>query len=110
MGRSDEIVKRLSDLDIRPDNFSVSSEVMHSRQTVKPLTFERQTSWTVFKIQSDVVNFIKGWTDILKVSQLVACLRGSVAEVLQDVPGNKVTDLTTIEKALEYRFEDSHFT
>ncbi|GBL99438.1 Transposon Ty3-I Gag-Pol polyprotein [Araneus ventricosus] len=42
--------------------------------------------------------------------QLVASLRGSAAEVLQGIPANKFTDITTIEKALESRFGDSHLT
>ncbi|GBN70391.1 hypothetical protein AVEN_55137-1 [Araneus ventricosus] len=36
--------------------------------------------------------------------------RGSAAEVLQGIPADKLTDLTTIEKALESRFGDSHLT
>ncbi|GBM40501.1 hypothetical protein AVEN_248387-1 [Araneus ventricosus] len=41
-------------------------------------------------------------------SQLVASLRGSAAEVLQGIPSDKLTDLMTIENALEARFGDSH--
>ncbi|GBN76318.1 hypothetical protein AVEN_228123-1, partial [Araneus ventricosus] len=51
-----------------------------------------------------------GWTDFVKASQLVASLRGSAAEVLQGIPADKLSDLTTIEKALESRFGDSHLT
>ncbi|GBN97790.1 hypothetical protein AVEN_177674-1 [Araneus ventricosus] len=43
-------------------------------------------------------------------NQLVASLRGSSAEVLQGIPSDKLTDLTTIEKALKARFVDSHLT
>ncbi|GBN97240.1 hypothetical protein AVEN_46627-1 [Araneus ventricosus] len=43
-------------------------------------------------------------------SQLVASLRGSAAEVLQGIPADKLTELTTVEKALESRFGDSHLT
>ncbi|GBL98624.1 hypothetical protein AVEN_139300-1 [Araneus ventricosus] len=76
-----------------------------------PLTrFDGQTSWTVFKTQFDVVSSTNGWTDFVKASQLVASLRGSAAEVLQGIPADKLTDLTTIEKALESRFGDSHLT
>ncbi|GBN32416.1 hypothetical protein AVEN_169511-1 [Araneus ventricosus] len=45
-----------------------------------------------------------------ELSELVASLRGSAAEVLQGIPADKLTDLTTIEKALEARFGDSHLT
>ncbi|GBM46444.1 hypothetical protein AVEN_78588-1 [Araneus ventricosus] len=83
---------------------------MSSRQTVKPLTFDGQTSWTVFKTQFVVMSFTNGWTDFVKVSQLVASLRGSAVEVLQGIPADKLTDLTTIEKALQSRFGDSHLT
>ncbi|GBN14407.1 hypothetical protein AVEN_192142-1 [Araneus ventricosus] len=83
---------------------------MSSRPTVKPLTFDGQTSWTVFKTQFDVVSSTNGWKDFVKASQLVASLRGSAAEVLQGIPADKLTDLTTIEKALESRFGDSHLT
>ncbi|GBN11087.1 hypothetical protein AVEN_2001-1 [Araneus ventricosus] len=46
---------------------------------------------------------MKGMIDKVKAS-----LRGSAAEVLQEIPADKLTDLTTIEKALESRFGDSH--
>ncbi|GBL75460.1 hypothetical protein AVEN_194637-1 [Araneus ventricosus] len=37
-------------------------------------------------------------------------VQGSAAEVPQGIPADKLTNLTTIEKALESRFGDSHFT
>ncbi|GBN54821.1 hypothetical protein AVEN_133110-1 [Araneus ventricosus] len=85
-------------------------ELTYSRPTVKSLTFDGQTSWTVFKTQFDVVSSANGWNNRVKVSQLVASLRGSAAEVLQRIPSDKLTDLTTIESALEARFGDSHLT
>ncbi|GBM70785.1 hypothetical protein AVEN_127333-1 [Araneus ventricosus] len=78
--------------------------------TIKSLTFDGQTSWRVFKTQLDVVSSTNGWTDFVKASQLVASLSGSAAEVLQGIPADKLTDLTTIEKALESRFGNSHLT
>ncbi|GBL77781.1 hypothetical protein AVEN_234609-1 [Araneus ventricosus] len=105
-----DIERRLSELEIRPFSFSASPEFMHSRPTIKSLTFDGQTSWTVFKTQFDVVSSTNGWTDFVKASQLVASLRGSAAEVLQGIPADKLTDLTIIEKALESRFGDSHLT
>ncbi|GBM12525.1 hypothetical protein AVEN_188697-1 [Araneus ventricosus] len=87
----------------------VKSEVK-GKPTIKSLTFDEQTSWTVFKTQFDVVSSTNGWTDFVKASQLVASLRGSAAEVLQGIPADKLTDLTIIEKALESRFGDSHLT
>ncbi|GBN04154.1 hypothetical protein AVEN_119020-1 [Araneus ventricosus] len=83
---------------------------MHPRPTIKSLTFDGRTSWTVFKTQLDVVSSTNGWTDFEKASQLVSSLRGSTAEVLQGIPADKLTDLMTIEKALESRFGESHFT
>ncbi|GBO35538.1 hypothetical protein AVEN_164916-1 [Araneus ventricosus] len=76
----------------------------------KPLTFDGQASRTVFKTQFDVVSSTNGWTDFVKAGQLVASLRGSAAEVLQGIPADKLTDLTTIEKASESIFGDSHLT
>ncbi|GBN76873.1 hypothetical protein AVEN_132878-1 [Araneus ventricosus] len=102
--------RRLGDLETRPNNFPANPEFMYSRPTVKPLTFYGLTSWTVFKTQFDDVSSTNGWTDSMKASQLVASLRGSAAEVLQGIPDDKLTDLTTIEKALESRFGDSHLT
>ncbi|GBM61024.1 hypothetical protein AVEN_16537-1 [Araneus ventricosus] len=109
-GKIGEIERRLSELEDRPFSFSASPEFMHIRPTIKSLTFDGQTSWTVFKTQFDVVSSTNGWTDFVKASQLVALLRGSAAEVLQGIPADKLTDLTTIEKALESRFGDSHLT
>ncbi|GBN47255.1 hypothetical protein AVEN_112569-1 [Araneus ventricosus] len=48
--------------------------------------------------------------DFEKASQLVALLRGSAVEVLQGIPADKLIVLTTIEKALESKFRDSHLT
>ncbi|KAF8789305.1 hypothetical protein HNY73_007249 [Argiope bruennichi] len=56
--------KRLSELEDRPNNFIPSPEFSYTRPTVKPLTFDRQTSWTVFKTQFDVVSSTNGWTDV----------------------------------------------
>ncbi|GBM90141.1 hypothetical protein AVEN_85235-1 [Araneus ventricosus] len=109
-GKIGEIERRLSELEDRPFSFLASPEFMHIRPNIKSLTFDGQTSWTVFKTQFDVVSSTNGWTDFVKASQLVASLRGSAAEVLQGIPAVKLTDLTTIEKALESRFGDSHLT
>ncbi|GBM61247.1 hypothetical protein AVEN_145423-1 [Araneus ventricosus] len=108
--KTSDLERRLSDLETRPNNFPANPEFMYSRPTVKPLIFEELTSWTVFKTQFDVVSSTNGWTDSVKASQLVASLRGSAAEVLQGIPADKLTNLTTIEKALESRFGDSHLT
>ncbi|GBO40221.1 hypothetical protein AVEN_154252-1 [Araneus ventricosus] len=102
--------RRIRELEERSNYFPASPEFISFRPTVKPLTFDGQTSWTFFKTQFDVVSFTNGWTDFVKASQLVASLRGSAAEVLQGIPADKLTDLTTVEKALESRFRDSHLT
>ncbi|GBO06872.1 Retrovirus-related Pol polyprotein from transposon opus [Araneus ventricosus] len=44
----------MSDLERRPNNFPANPEFMYSGPTVKPLTIDGQTSWTVFKTQFDV--------------------------------------------------------
>ncbi|GFT04935.1 CCHC-type domain-containing protein [Nephila pilipes] len=102
--------KRLCDLEEKPISSLPSSEVIYSRPTVKPLTFDGQTSWSVFKTQFDVVNSSNGWMDRAKASQLVASLGGSAAEVLQGIRAGNLTDLTTIERVLESRFGDRHLT
>ncbi|GBL80056.1 hypothetical protein AVEN_29069-1 [Araneus ventricosus] len=107
-GKIGDIERRLSELEDTPFSFSASPEFMHTRPTIKPLTFDGQTSWTGFKTQFDVVSSTNGWSDFVKANQLVALLRGSAAEVLQGISSEKFTDLTTIEKALESRFGDSH--
>ncbi|GBO23545.1 hypothetical protein AVEN_216605-1 [Araneus ventricosus] len=58
----------------------------------------------------DLVSSANGWNNLVKASQLVASLRGSAAEAVKGIPSEKLTDLTTIEKALEARFGDSHLT
>ncbi|GBM25441.1 hypothetical protein AVEN_7693-1, partial [Araneus ventricosus] len=105
-----DLEKRLSELEDRPINFPANPDLTYSRPTVKSLTFDGQTSWTVFKTQFDVVSSANGWNNRVKASQLVASLRGSAAEVLQGIPSDKLTDLMAIENALEARFEDSHLT
>ncbi|KAF8766552.1 Gypsy retrotransposon integrase-like protein 1 [Argiope bruennichi] len=109
-GKISVLEKRLCDLEERPINSMPSSEVMYSRTTVKPLTFDRQTSWSVSKTQFDVGSSSNGWTDHVKASQLVASFRGSSAEVLQGIPAGNWADLTTIERALKFRFGDIRLT
>ncbi|GBM15617.1 hypothetical protein AVEN_95252-1 [Araneus ventricosus] len=108
--RIGDLEKRLSEPEDRPINFPANPDLTYSRPTVKSLTFDGQTSWTVFKTQFDVVSSANGWSNFVKASQLVTSLRGSAAEVLQGIPSDKLTDLTTIENALEARFGDSHLT
>ncbi|GBL90819.1 hypothetical protein AVEN_125220-1, partial [Araneus ventricosus] len=105
-----DLEKRLSELEDRPINFPANPDLTYSRPTVKSLTFDGQTSWTVFKTQFGVVSSANGWNNRVKASQLVASLRGSAAEVLQGIPSDKLTDLMTIENAKEARFGDSHLT
>ncbi|GBN40028.1 Retrovirus-related Pol polyprotein from transposon 297 [Araneus ventricosus] len=105
-----DLEKRISELEDRPINFPANPDLTYSRPMVKSLTFYGQTSWTVFKTQFDVVSSANGWNNRMKASQLVASLRGSEAEVLQGIPSDKLTDLMTIENALEARFGDSHLT
>ncbi|GBL83562.1 hypothetical protein AVEN_174285-1 [Araneus ventricosus] len=81
---------------------------MYARSTVISLTFDGQTTWTVFKTQFNVVSSTKGWTDLIKASQLVASLRGSAARFLLEHHLISFTDLVTIENALESRFGDNH--
>ncbi|GBM71714.1 hypothetical protein AVEN_220659-1 [Araneus ventricosus] len=76
-----DLEKRLSELEDRPINFPANPDLTYSRPTVKSLTFDGQTSWTVFKTQFDVVSSANGWNNRVKASQLVASLRGSAAEV-----------------------------
>ncbi|GBN20778.1 hypothetical protein AVEN_109185-1 [Araneus ventricosus] len=64
----------------------------------------------VEEFEFDVLSSANGWNNRVKSSQLVASLRGSEAEVLQGIPSDKLTDLTTIENTLVYRFGDSHLT
>ncbi|GBM72790.1 hypothetical protein AVEN_230345-1 [Araneus ventricosus] len=106
--KMNDLERRFSYLEITPNSFPANSEFMYSRPTVKTLTFDGLTSWTVFKTQFDVMSSTNGWTDFAKASQLVPSLRGSAVEVLQGIPADELTDLTTIETALESRFGDSH--
>ncbi|GBO27021.1 hypothetical protein AVEN_36328-1 [Araneus ventricosus] len=99
--RIGDLEKRLSELEDRPINFPANPDLTYSRPKVKSLTFDGQTSWTVFKTQFDVVSSANGWNNFVKTSQLVTSLRGSAAEVLQGIPSDKLTDLTTIDNALE---------
>ncbi|GBM26367.1 hypothetical protein AVEN_239365-1 [Araneus ventricosus] len=110
IGEINDLEKRLSELEDRPINFPENPELPYSRPTVKSLTFDGQTSWTVFRTQFDVVSSANGWNNRVKASQLVAFLQGSAAEVLQGIPSDKLTDPTTIENVLEARFGYSHLT
>ncbi|GBO08933.1 hypothetical protein AVEN_6510-1 [Araneus ventricosus] len=105
-----DLEKRLSELEDRPINFPANPDLTYSRPTVKSLTFDGQTSWTVFKTQCDVVSSANGWNNRVKASQLVASLRESAAEVLQGIPSDKLTPYDHRERSTEARFGDSHLT
>ncbi|GBL77600.1 hypothetical protein AVEN_32498-1 [Araneus ventricosus] len=99
--KSSVLEQRISDLEIRPNNTPASPELMYSRPMVKSLT-------NVMDCIQDAVSSTNGWTGPVKSSQLLASLRGSEAEALQGIPAEKLTDLTTTEKAIEARIRDSH--
>ncbi|GBM14774.1 hypothetical protein AVEN_10783-1 [Araneus ventricosus] len=109
-GKISNIEKRLRELEEGPKNFLGSPEFTYSRPKVKHLTSEGQTSWTVYKTQFDFVSSTNRWTHFVKASQVVACVREYVSQILQRIRVDKLTDLTTIEKALESRFGDIHLT
>ncbi|GBM39829.1 hypothetical protein AVEN_45789-1 [Araneus ventricosus] len=73
-GKIGDIERRLSELKDKPLGSSVNPEVMYSRPTVIPLTFDGLTSWAVFKTQFNVVSSTNGWADFVEASQLVASL------------------------------------
>ncbi|GBN65895.1 hypothetical protein AVEN_151072-1 [Araneus ventricosus] len=95
------------DFENRPNNLPVSPEVIYTQLTVKPHSLDGQTPCTVFKTQFDLDKQMEG---LVKVSKLVASLRRSAAEVLRGIPVHKLTDLTKIEKALDFRFGGGYLT
>ncbi|GBM33024.1 hypothetical protein AVEN_263511-1 [Araneus ventricosus] len=80
-GKIGEIENRIEGI---PINFLANPDLMYYRPTVKSLIFDRQTPWTVFKIQFDVVNSTNGWSNRLKASQFVTSLLGSAAEFFKE--------------------------
>ncbi|GBO20911.1 hypothetical protein AVEN_176677-1 [Araneus ventricosus] len=80
--RIGDLEKMLSELEDRPINFPENPDLMYSRPK----------------------------NNFVKASQLVTSFPGSAAEVLPGIPSDKLTDLTTIENALEALFGDSHLS
>ncbi|GFT06634.1 uncharacterized protein NPIL_646891 [Nephila pilipes] len=72
--------------------------------------FGYNNCFTNLQMKFHVVSSSNGWTGRVKPCQLVASIRWSAAEVLQGIPAGNLTDLMTIERALESRFGDSHLT
>ncbi|GBM05399.1 hypothetical protein AVEN_94708-1 [Araneus ventricosus] len=72
---------------------------------------QEETKKELEKGREEMKNLIPAGKEVMRAhvetNQLVASLRGSVAEVL---PAEKLTDLITIRNALESRFGDSHLT
>ncbi|GBM64247.1 hypothetical protein AVEN_167272-1 [Araneus ventricosus] len=73
--------RRINELEERPKYFPASPEFMSPQPTVKPLTFDGQTKWTVFKTQFDVYcwkehSSAKLERDLLEVQQERACAEG----------------------------------
>ncbi|GFU98105.1 uncharacterized protein TNCV_1491291 [Trichonephila clavipes] len=72
--------------------------------SVKLYTYDRKTSWEVYKIQFCIISEANGWTEKIKACQLVASLRGKSAEVLQTLPDTKRLNLNTLYNDLDLRF------
>ncbi|GBN20530.1 hypothetical protein AVEN_158334-1 [Araneus ventricosus] len=90
--------------EMRSGQERLKQEIRSGEEEIKDLIQAHVKSQTQF----NVISSTNGWTDLIKVSQLVASLRGSAAEVLQGIPPERLTDQVTIENALESRFGDSH--
>ncbi|GFS63368.1 CCHC-type domain-containing protein [Nephila pilipes] len=100
--------KRLCDLEERPINSLPSSEVIYSKPTVKPLTFDGLKSWSVFKTQFDVVRSSNGWSDRVKANQLAASLRGTELKTRRQKPGESLQVLAAdVERLMSLAYAES---
>ncbi|GBN65897.1 hypothetical protein AVEN_181729-1 [Araneus ventricosus] len=92
------------------DLIRASKEEMRAHVASQVEEIKEHVDGCIGRMEEEVQGSTNGWTDSVKASQLVTSLQGTAAEFLQGIPANKLTDLTTIEKALESRFGDSHLT
>jgi hypothetical protein len=74
---------------------------------VQPPTFNRNTSWSVFRRQFETVTGHNHWSDKEKSTYLITALKGRAADVLHGIPIN--TTYERILQTLEDRFGDQQF-
>jgi hypothetical protein len=76
--------------------------------TAPPPIFNRNTTWSVFRRQFEIVAEHNRWSDREKLTYLITALKGRAADVLYGIP--KSTTYEETLQALEDRFGDQHFS
>jgi DNA gyrase/topoisomerase IV subunit A len=79
-----------------------------STSTAPPPTFNRNTTWSVFRRQFEIVAEHNRWSDREKLTYLITALKGRAADVLYGIPTSTTYEETL--QALEDCFGDHHFS
>lgn len=75
-----------------------------AKATIKPPTFDGETSWNVYKRQFEAAAQNNAWTMEQKATALILALRGKAAEILQNIPEDAQKNYDTVIAALELRY------
>jgi hypothetical protein len=76
--------------------------------TVQPLTFNGNSTWSVFRRQFEIVAEHNHWSDRDKSTYLITALKGRAADVLYSILTSTTYEETL--QALEDHFGDQHFS
>ncbi|GFX51320.1 retrovirus-related Pol polyprotein from transposon 412 [Trichonephila clavipes] len=76
----------------------------YSKPSIKLSTYDRKSSWQVYKTQFSIVADANQWDSQTKACQLDASLRADAADILQTLPETQRLDFDALVNALELRF------
>ena len=77
---------------------------MLSQAITKPLIFDGNTSWQVYKTQFLMVAEANRWSPSAQAFHLAASLRGDTANVLETLSKAQIHNFHSLSSALELRF------
>ena len=79
----EKITKKIENLEKQVSKEEAKMPLMPSQAIIKPLTFDGNSSWQVFKTQFMMISEANGWSPTAKAFHLAASLRGDAANVLE---------------------------
>ena len=100
----EKINKKIKNSEKQVSNKEAKKPLMPSQAIIKPLTFDRKTSWQVYKRQFMMVAEANGWISSAKPFHLAASLRRDAADILQMLSEAQRHNFDSLSSAFELRF------
>lgn len=87
-------------------DFNPHRSVQHNG--VKPPTFDGSSDLSAYLRQFEMISEMNNWAETKKAMELAVCLRGTAADILNDIPFSSLRDYDCIVEALFQRFQPSN--